>query len=154
MGKILSVTLLWLSLLLGSSPGRSAAEERNLTLQALALAPNAGGQTVWALRYSSALASGGTEYTLFGNEYLITGNYPLMGGVYSWRFPIIGRKWPIQSFAQLGLGASSAGPMTELLWSISPFWVIRIDFATHFYARLDRAIVWNYPSWIGLTVPF
>ena len=127
------------------------ASEYSLSLQNQALAPNAGGQTAWALRFASGNSR---EYSLFANEYLRTGKYPLFGGLYSMRFPILGRAAPIQTFAQVGMGISSAGPVVELLWNLTPFWLLRIDFATHFYFIPQRVIVWNYPFWLGLTVPF
>jgi hypothetical protein len=133
----------------GASVGHST--EYSLSVQTAALAPNAGGQEAWSLRFSSGNTR---EYSVFANNYLRTGKYPLFGGLYSMRFPILGRGSPVQSFAQIGIGASSAGPMAEVLWNLTPLWLLRIDFATHFYFIPTRVIVWNYPFWIGATLPF
>jgi hypothetical protein len=127
------------------------ARDYALALQGAALAPNAGGQEAWALRFAT---DNSREYSIFANEYLRTGDYPLVGAIYSFRFPIFSRVWPIYSFVQIGAGASSAGPVAEFLMNLTPAWVVRIDFSTHFYAIPERVIVWNYPFWVGLTVPF
>ena len=122
-----------------------------VTAQQYALAPNAGGQQVYSLRLS---VDDRIEYSVFSNQYLMTGKYPLSGFIYDWRFPVCEQGCFLQSFAQIGVGLATAGPLVAITWNLTPFWLFRIDFSTHIYASVDRVIVWNYPFWLGLTVPF
>lgn len=118
------------------------------SLQAMALAPNAGGQQAFALRRATDKA----EWSLFANDYLRTGNQPLMGGLYSLRFPALGQSRGFQMVFEVGAGLSSVGPMVEVLWGTTLLWSVRLDVASHFYVAKDRAILWSYPLWIGLSV--
>lgn len=122
-----------------------------ISAQQYALAPNAGGQTAWSLRLSK---NDDREYSIFVNEYLQTGSFPLMGTTYDFKYALCGRSCFLQSAALIGFGISSAGPLVNLTWSFTPLWIVRIDFSTHIYAIPSRLIVWNYPLWLGITVPF
>ncbi len=121
-----------------------------VSAQGLALAPNAGGQRAWSLRLAE---NDQVEYSLFVNEYLVTGSVPLTGVSYGWRYSLCGRICPLRMFAQLGAGVSTAGPVVEVIWSVTPLWLLRVDIATHFYFLTDRAILWSYPFWLGVSVP-
>ncbi|MEZ4742788.1 MAG: hypothetical protein R3B45_10120 [Bdellovibrionota bacterium] len=150
--KPIFILLILIELLLTTSLTVNAAENHyTLSLQQYAFNSNAGGQETWALRMAK---NESWEISAFANEYLRTGKYPLVGATYDLRYKICGISCPIRSFAQVGGGFSSAGPMIELLWNITPLWLFRIDFATHIYVVPYRAIAWNYPFWLGLSIPF
>lgn len=118
------------------------------SLQGMALAPNAGGQQAIALRRATAKS----EWTVFANEYLRAGNQPLVGALYGLRFPVMGRSRGLQMIFETGVGVSSVGPMVELLWGTTLLWSVRLDVATHLYLAKERAILWSYPLWIGVSV--
>ena len=124
----------------------------DITIQYLSLAPNAGGQNSYALRLG--LDQDKRELGFFANQYLNAGGLPLIGVIYSIRFPLCQHSCLVRSVFQLGGGFSSAGPMVEFLWSTIPLWFFRIDIATHVYATTTLPILWNYPLWLGLTLPF
>ena len=119
------------------------------SLQALAFAPNAGGQQAYALRR----ATDKSEWTLFANYYLQTAGGPLMGGGYDLRMPVCDQRCFWQFYAQIGGGVSTIGPYVEVLWGTNLFWILRLDIATHFYITAARAIFWSYPLWAGLSLP-
>ena len=121
-----------------------------LSFQYKAMTPNAGGQQAYSLRLSE---DDNYEWSIFSNQFLQTGAYPLTGLVYDWRFSICPRHCFVRSFVQIGGGVSSAGPMVEILWNITPLWLMRIDFVTHFYFAQLKPIFWNYPLWLGVSVP-
>ena len=126
------------------------ANKRTISAQGYALAPNAGGQVAYSLRYSPEEK---TEYSAFANTSLFVGKVPLSGIIYSKRLTLCERCL-VSSFAQVGAGASLAGPMLEFDWNITPLWLLRIDFATHIYFFRIHGIVWSYPLWLGVSLPF
>ena len=144
----LSFALLSVLLLAGAGV---AAETKHTTysLQALAFAPNAGGQQAYALRR----ATDKSEWALFANTYLQTGGGPLLGGGYDLRMPVCDQSCFWQFYAQIGGGLSTVGPYVEVLWGTNLFWIMRLDIATHFYVTASRAIFWSYPLWAGLSLP-
>lgn len=128
-----------------------AKDDYTLSLQYRAMTANAGGQQAYALRLSHDDKG---EFLLFSNFFLLTGTWPLTGFAYDRRFVICSRSCFVRSFFQIGIGATTAGPLVELLWNITPFWLFRIDVVTHFYFSQIKPIFWNYPLWIGFSVPF
>jgi hypothetical protein len=156
--------LICCSITLVGSYAHAAEKMTKTSLQYAAFAPNAGGQTVYGLR----LYRDGREYGVFQNQYLTAGDHPLIGGVYAFRFPICDESCLVHLHAQVGIGASTAGPLVEFLWgmeipvlplaltggTISWIPMIRIDFANHWIATRSRVITWSYPLWVGVTLPF
>ncbi|MFK7826528.1 MAG: hypothetical protein AB8G05_20465 [Oligoflexales bacterium] len=149
--KVLQYTLLINFLLIINSNLLQAKEDYTLSLQYRSMTSNAGGQQAYALRLSH---NDQGEILLFSNLFLLTGRWPLTGVAYDWRFVICSRDCFVRSFFQMGAGATTAGPLIELLWSITPLWLFRIDVVTHFYFSQLKPIFWNYPLWIGFSVPF
>lgn len=142
------------------SLGRASVFESNyaqksdgytLSLLSKAYTANAGGQDVYGLKLA---IDDRTEYTLFANQYLITGAFPLTGLIYSKRLVWCPRSCVISSFIQTGIGISSAGPLVEFTWSLTPLWVLRIDISSHYYFFQIRPMQWSYPLWFGLSLPF
>ena len=127
-----------------------ASESYQTAFMSMATAPNAGGQTAYAIRrgYEDG------EWSVFSNQYLKAGDYPLSGALYSARYTICGKSCPVQFFGQAGLGLTTAGPLLEILWSVHLIWLARLDFASHFYLTEKRVVVWNYPFWVGVSFPF
>ena len=132
------------------APPISHGEIKQISMQAIAMAPNAGGQEAYALKLSSSK----DEWTVFSNSYLQTGGYPLSGGIYSLRLPICGMTCFWQFYTQFGVGLSNAGPLLELTWSTNLLWLARLDFSTQMFFLKDRVIMWSYPLWLGVSVPF
>jgi len=146
--------------------GAALANEKKwtATTQVGALAPNAGGQEAYAVR----LHKDEREYSLFANTYLMAGSYPLTGAIYSWRFPVCDEKCWWQFFVQLGAGGSTAGPLAEVVWGslipIAPLWLprsspkylpaIRLDITTQMIVVPQRIVLWSYPLWLGISLPF
>jgi hypothetical protein len=143
-----------------------AAEKlRSVTAQVGALAPNAGGQVAYSLKYAH---DDDWEASLFSNQYILAGKYPLSGATYSRRFPVCDSSCFWRFFVQTGAGVSTGGPMAEITWGsiipILPVWLptsapkyipsLRIDFTSQFIFVRYRAVTWSYPLWVGLTVSF
>lgn len=122
-----------------------------LSLQVKAMTSNAGGQDSYALRWAQDER---WEIAAFSNQYLLTGRLPLSGLSYHWRFVVCPRRCFLHSFVQLGVGLSTAGPLLALEWSLTAFWLLRLDLATHIYFAQVRPIIWSYPLWLGLSLPF
>lgn len=151
-------------ILMSVTSSHAASGPVKVSLQYQAFAPNAGGQTVYGLR----VARNNREYAIFQNQYLTAGDAPLAGGIYSWRFPACDTSCFVHLHAQAGLGITSAGPMTEILWggelpllplalnggTIRYVPMLRLDFASHWIVTAQRVISWSYPFWLGLSVPF
>ncbi|MCB9228762.1 MAG: fibronectin type III domain-containing protein [Deltaproteobacteria bacterium] len=125
--------------------------DNSLSLQYKAWTSNAGGQDAYSLRWS---VDDSYEWTLFSNHLLTSGSYPLTGLLWDVRFPICGHSCVIGVWAQAGAGLSTAGPVVEFLWSFRFFWLLRVDMATHLYFSQLKPIVWSYPFWIGISLPF
>ena len=123
----------------------------SITIQKDAWASNAGGQKAYGLRLA---VNDKNEYFIFTNEALLVEEYPLIGAGYAQRYALFSRVWPLRFFAQFGLGLSSAGPLLELTFSLVNLWVFRVDISSHVYFSLPRTIIWNYPLWLGITIPF
>lgn len=140
-----------------------ASSDYTLTMQTLSLAPNAGGQTA----YSARLLSSDFEYGVFSNTYLLAGNYPLTGAVMNYHMPLCEKDCWWQFFAQAGGGISTGGPLAEITWGmilpLVPLWLptkapkyypaLRLDITSQFIFIRNRALIWNYPMWIGLSLP-
>ena len=141
--------ILGLFLALIAMPVFAANDAVTYSLQIGALAPNAGGQTAYALRR----ATDEDEWFLFQNQYLSAGPLPLIGVGYDRRFPICDQSCFWQFYVQVGGGVSTAGPMVEILWGTNLFWLLRIDVGTHFYVTKERVITWSYPLWTGISLP-
>ena len=112
---------------------------------------NAGGQQSYGLRWAIDESQ---EWALFSNQYLMAADLPLSGIVWDLIFPVSPTSCALSMWIQAGVGLSSAGPVVEFLWSIRPLWLFRIDFATHLYFSGPKPIVWNYPFWLGINIPF
>ena len=141
--------LIRIIILIGFCGVSYAGELYQTAVMAQSFAPNAGGQVVYALRRGTD----SHEWSVFSNQYLKAGSYPLTGALYSKRYTLCGISCPVQFFGQLGVGASTAGPMLEFLWSINFLWVGRLDFVSHLYFTKQRIVVWNYPIWLGVSLP-
>jgi hypothetical protein len=121
-----------------------------VSFQYIALTGNAGGQNAYAL----SLAQNNTrEFGLFVNQHLSTGKIPLSGATYSLRYLLSPDYYVLTSFVQLGGGISTAGPLLALTWNITALQVVRIDMTTHIYFPQIRPLIWNYPLWLGITLP-
>ena len=129
----------------------SARGSQTFSLQYKSWTSNAGGQEVYSLRWE---IDDKYEWALFSNQFLITGNYPLTGLLWDLKYTICGRSCFLGLSAQTGIGLSTAGPVVEILWSVRPFWLIRIDMATHLYFSQIQPIIWSYPFWLGVSIPF
>jgi hypothetical protein len=136
-------------LIFGSSIAESKDNWTYYSLQGLAYTANAGGQTSVAVRRRAA----DYEWSLFGNDYLRAGGIPLIGLSWDRRFEMLGPGWPLRPYFQVGPGISTGGPFAELMWGCTIAYVLRIDIATHLIATSKRIVSWNYPFWVGMTVP-
>ncbi len=141
----------FVALLILTYAHEGSAKDKRVTysLQAMALAPNAGGQMAFALRRGT----NENELSAFANTYLYAGDYPLLGAIYAWRFPIVNDEWFWQFYVQLGAGISTAGPVAEILWGTIMLWTVRVDIATHVLFIPNRVILWSYPVWVGISIP-
>lgn len=131
------------------------ATASSVSLQGMALAPNAGGQESYSIRYFNEKQN--IEYGLFSTNYLVTdGGFPLtgFGGTYRWN--ICGEDCFAQAYILTGGGISQIGPYAELTWGTIMSWVTRIDITTQLYFSYSeqRVITWSYPLWVGVSVPF
>lgn len=147
-----------------SPPAHAKTERTTVSAQVGAFAPNAGGQEAYALR----LAKGDNEFAGFANTYLLAGGRPLLGATWSKRFAICGDECWWKFYAQVGAGATTAGPVIDTTWSMNipllPIWLprpafpwvpaLRLDVSTHFIGVRSRVVVWSYPLWAGVSVPF
>lgn len=120
------------------------------SLQVFALAPNAGGQEAYSLRR----LNDDREWNFFLNTSINTSGIPLMGVSYAARLSLCGSTCIWDFYLEAGAGLSSGGPMIEFLWGTTWFWLLRIDFSTQIFISTERAIIWNYPFWAGISVPF
>ena len=137
---------------------------QSVGLLAGAFAPNAGGQEALSLRWAREKH----EISAFSNSYLLAGGRPLVGGMWSRRLPVCDHSCWWQFWSQMGAGLSTAGPLLEISWGMQipllPLWLprpafagvpaLRIDFATHMFITRKRFVVWSYPLWAGIAVPF
>ncbi len=121
-----------------------------LSFQYIALTGNAGGQNAYSL---SLAQENKREYNLFMNQNLSTGNYPLCGATYNLRRNLLPVEAVLTAFIQVGVGLATAGPILALTWNLTALQIVRIDVTTHLYFSQLRPIVWNYPLWLGLTLP-
>jgi hypothetical protein len=113
-------------------------------------AANAGGQDAYSIR----AGRDDFEVSVFANTYLTVGGNPLVGGAYARRFDLCGSQcWIFRAYTSLGLGVSTIGPYAEIAATFNPLSVLRIDIATHVIAGQERAILWSYPLWFGVTLP-
>lgn len=142
----------------------AAESKRHISAQYAALAPNAGGQTAYSLRYSSS----DWEMGVFSNQYLLAGDYPLTGIIYEKVLPLCKKDCFWDFNVQGGAGISNGGPLLHLTWSsiipLIPIWLptraprfvpaLRVDITTQMILIPTRAITWSYPLWAGLSYPF
>jgi hypothetical protein len=140
------------------------AHEHTISAQAISLAPNAGGQVAYAVRYAKPQWEAG----IFRNNYLLAGDAPLTGGTLSWHLPMCGSDCWWQVHTNLGLGFATTGPIAEISWSallpLLPIWLptgaprflplLRVDLTTQFLFFEQRHITWSYPLWAGLAFSF
>lgn len=129
-----------------------------------ALAPNAGGQLAYTLKYQSNR----WEYALFSNQYLLAGDYPLSGATAAYQFPVCEKECWFDFYINTGAGASNGGPIAEVTWGakipLLPIWLptqapryvpaLRLDFTTQMIFVQWRGVTWSYPLWAGISVPF
>lgn len=126
----------------------ATSEAVTYTGQFLAFAPNAGGQTAYALRRATQQR----EWSLFANTYLTSADVPLSGITYAIRHSLCQQYCVAQAYVQTGIGLSTAGPVAEILWGTTLLWTVRIDFATQIFVAPRRLIFWSYPLWVGLSL--
>jgi hypothetical protein len=138
-------------------------EMAQITTQVVSLAPNAGGQVAYSLRYGKE----SHEWGLFSNTFLLAGDLPLTGAFYDWRFALCGMSCFWQFYLQLGAGASTGGPIAQITWAaiipILPIWLpskapkyipaLRLDVTSQMIFVQYRGVTWSYPLWMGITVP-
>lgn len=142
---------------------KSADKRVQIATQFLSLAPNAGGQEVFSLR----AARENWELSLFSNQTIYAGEYPYSGCVLHRRFPVCDASCFWQFYTAVGGGVSNGGPIMEFTWStiipLIPIWLplqapsyypaVRLDVTTQIVLIQWRAVTWNYPFWIGISVP-
>jgi hypothetical protein len=121
-----------------------------LALQALALAPNAGGQESYSIKYHR----GDYEWSLFSTNYLITNGNPLTGLTLARRFDICKSNCWVQGFVQPGFGFTQIGAHFDLTWGTVIGYAVRIDLTTQLYTGHSRLLSWSYPLWVGVSFPF
>jgi hypothetical protein len=157
---------LTLGLALAAVPGRAVAADDKYTVsaQAMALAPNAGGQEAYTLR----LATNDWEAGAFSNQYIVAGDQPLTGVFYDLRYPICDDSCWWQFFAQTGVGISNGGPLAQITWGtvlpLLPLWLptssprylpaLRLDITTQMIFIRYRGVTWSYPLWAGISIAF
>ena len=130
-------------------------EASSVSVQGMALAPNAGGQESYSIKYFHEAHN--IEYSVFSTTYLVTeGNVPLSGVTGAYRLPICDESCFAQAFLLTGGGVSQIGPYAELTWGTILGWVTRIDITSQLYYSFSeqRIITWSYPLWVGISVPF
>lgn len=165
MKRGLPILLVWaLAIFLAASKTYAAERTYVLSGQFQSFAPNAGGQQAYGLK----LLTGNYEFGAFQNSYLMVGNKPLLGGNIDFRFPFCSKNCFWEVFAQVGAGASTAGPLLESTWGavipLLPLWLkgpapryipaLRLDLTTQLIFIQWRGITWSYPLWAGLSIPF
>lgn len=162
-GNFLKTPLLIL-VLATASMARGADTKYTVSAQAMAFAPNAGGQEAYTLR----LATNEWEAGAFSNQYILAGNAPLTGAFVDWRFPICDDSCWWQFFAQTGVGLSNGGPLAQITWGtvipLLPLWLptssprylpaLRLDITTQMIFIRYRGVTWSYPLWAGISVAF
>jgi hypothetical protein len=135
-----------------------------VSFNALALAPNAGGQKAYRVEWYHHHHA----FSVFDNQSLLVGSTTLKGIGYSYRLPVCDADCFWQFFSQVGGGISNAGVYGEVDWGVIipmlPIWLptsapryipaFRIDIASQMYASRQRIITWSYPLWAGVTVSF
>lgn len=160
----IALALLLLAGCLPASASAATGKIRKVSAQYAAFAPNAGGQVTYGLRASW----NDREVGLFQNQYLTAGGNPLVGAVYAFRFPVCDEFCLVHMHLQTGIGGTSAGPLAEFLWgaeipllplalnggTIPYVPMLRVDLASHWVATRSRLIMWSYPFWVGVTLPF
>lgn len=162
MGRILQ-TLLIMSLFILDPKVYGAENRYILSTQAMALAPNAGGQRSYGLR----VARNAIEYGGFANAYLTVDGRPIMGATANYRFSFCKKNCWWELFAQIGGGGSTAGPLLEATWGLMapvfPIWwpgfppkympMLRVDITSQMFFVQWRGITWSYPLWAGISMP-
>lgn len=153
-----------LFVLLSGGATLAAEDGRHVSAQYAALAPNAGGQTSYTLRYAET----NWEIGAFSNQYLQAGDYPLSGAFYEVIMPLCKSDCFWKFNLQAGAGISNGGPFTQITWSsiipLLPIWLplkapnyipaLRLDITTQMLFIPYRAITWSYPLWAGISYPF
>lgn len=135
-----------------------------VSVHALSLAPNAGGQEAYRLEgYQKPHA-----WHAFYNRALMVYDLPLMGVGYNYRMSVCDESCFWRFFTQAGGGISNAGPYGEISWGtiipMLPLWLptsapryipsLRIDITSQFYIAKTRIITWSYPIWAGVSLAF
>ena len=146
------------------SSGSPNTSYHAISLNTLALAPNAGGQKAYRLEWYHNHHA----FSLSENKSLLVGSTSLKGLGYSYRLSVCDADCFWQFFSQVGGGVSNASAYGEISWGMIipmlPFWfptsapryipAFRIDIASQFYPNAHRIITWSYPLWAGITVSF
>lgn len=142
---LILLTTLW-------APKEAICADKTVTysLGYQALTGNAGGQKAYYLRRTTEKS----EWAVFANTYLQSDDRPLIGALYDLRFPLLNENRFWQFYVQTGIGITTAGPAIELVWGTNAFWIFRVDIATHIYLSHRRPIIWSYPIWLGISLPF
>lgn len=128
------------------------AQPRRYSLLAATLAPNVGGQSAFSLLTRAP----DWELEGFYNSYLSVGGLGLGGVIMSVRE----RACLTQSCAlvetsvSLGGGLATSGPIVQLRWSLVFLSTIRLDVATQAFFSRTRMVLWSYPVWVGVSMPF
>lgn len=131
--------------------------------QFMSFAPNAGGQEIYGLR----MAKDVWETSLFSNQSISAGNLPYSGVLLHRRFSICDDRCFWQFYVAGGVGGSNGGPVTEFTWTtvipLLPIWLpfkapsffpaLRLDITTQLVYIRWRAVTWNYPFWVGISMP-
>ena len=148
----------------GATQSRTGAAFNEISLHALSLAPNAGGQQAYRLEwYRNSQAWHG-----FYNRALIVGDLPLSGVGYNYRLSACDESCFWRFFAQVGGGISNGGPYGESSWGTIipaiPLWLptaapryvpsFRLDITSQFFIAETRIITWSYPLWAGVSFSF
>jgi len=137
---------------------------REVSVHALSLAPNAGGQDAYRFEYYSTPHA----WHAFYNKALKVNDLSLMGAGYNYRLSICDESCFWRFFAQAGGGLSNAGPYGEISWGTIipalPLWLplaapryvpaLRLDITSQFYIAENRIITWSYPLWAGISISF
>ena len=147
-----------------ASSESASTDHHAVSFNAVALAPNAGGQKAYRLEWYHSHHA----FNVSNNQSLMVGASTLKGLGYSYRMPVCAADCFWQFFSQVGGGISNAGVYGEIDWGMIipmlPIWLptsapryipaFRIDIASQMYTGQDRIITWSYPLWAGITVSF
>lgn len=164
MGRPVLILFVLTSLGVASQGKAARADFQEISVHALSLAPNAGGQQAYRAEWYGRPSA----WHGFYNKALTVGKLPLMGAGYNYRLSICDETCFWRFFTQIGGGMSNAGPYGEITWGtiipVLPLWLplpapkfvpsIRLDISSQFYIAETRFITWSYPIWAGFSFAF